>query len=380
MKIAWINQYILWDDARNLDIDVLNKIAKIHDVEVFTQKKTNQIGLFNEIKNNIKCFYIDTDLRNPKMYIIDKILKKLFGIRKFATDVYYLSNFLKKSKPDIIYVDGVFPWGILTFFAKKITKINSPILITRHCTDYLKTPFTYDDQLRSPLIEFISKIIYRHCFIRANSYKTKEWILLSGGIEKNIFVIPVSISDNFVYTFVENNHINRHFISISRLTPMKGLDNLLTVFHRIIQKYPNAILDIYGPDKNICQKNIGSYKKHLEHLILKLNLQNNVFIKNAIKKEDVTKTICQYKFNIVSSYGETLNLVVPEAATVSIPSIATQTTGVSSYIEQTKSGIVCTSEQANLFASIENAILINPQDYRTMKQNCKNLSTLFSCP
>lgn len=364
------------EDARNIDIDILESLNKKHTLRIFTQKKDLKTLIDQRKVQEFHCFLIDLKKRNPKCYLLDKLLKPVFGVRKFMTDVLALRQFLKEFGPDIVQVEGVTPWGIITYFATRMMKKNYRVLVTRHTVDSLKIPFEYYGREKSWVTYQMSKLVYKNFFIRANSWNTFKWLIDSGAPKQNLVMIPVNLRKRCQFQ-PQNTKPNRQaFFSLSNIYPMKGLDVLIDAFAEVLKTYPKANLDLYGPDRNL--KGLGSYQTFLLKKIEELGIGNAVTFKGSVPRDKVTDIMKQYAFNISSSQGETLNLVVAESASVSVPSIVTEYTGISHWVEKHQSGIVCQCTKENLRDSILMAIEMEDSEYQRMVGNCHNLYDDFT--
>lgn len=376
MKIAYVCQNVLWKDAKNIDIDILKMWNQEHELAVFTQKKGLGEGLQEESIEGIRCFLIDFKKRGQKQYLLDKLFKPFLGVRKFATDLHYLIRFLDTFDPDIVQVEGVWPWGVIAYYANQRTKKQYPIIITRHNTESFDSPpFTYHGRPDSWIRKKLSKKVYQNLYLRANSYLTKQWLIEEGAKEDNIFMVPVTISAKFTWNPSLSQKDHFRFISLSRLTPMKGLDVLIDAWKIVAHKYPKAHLDIFGFNESVPR--MGDYQAFLQKRIDSHNLQNNVFLKDPIPRGEVTNVLGEYYFNIASSHGETLNVVAAEAASRAVPTIITEYCGIKDWILKYQAGMVCLCTPESLAESIIKAIEMDQNSYELMQQNCQNLHGEF---
>ncbi len=83
------------------------------------------------------------------------------------------------------------------------------------------------------------------------------------------------------------------------------------------------------------------------------------------------------RFNIASSHGETLNLVVVDSASRAIPSIVTEHAGISDWVDKYSCGIVCGCSVGGLEKGIMEAIEQEEHKYESMKKNCRSLYEEF---
>lgn len=379
MHIAFINPFVLAEGTKNLDTDSFKLIKKMDDsfrFTIFTQRRGIGKGFKKEVVDGFECYLFDFSKRVTFLALLDKIAKPILGIRKFFSDIWLLKKFIDEARPDILHIDNVWPWSVIAFFSLKISSHKCKVISTRQNTEHLTTPFTYPYRPNKAIVRFLNSFVYKNFFLRANSPLTKHWLIENGAIEEKIKVIPISLSENLAQLNDRNKKGFKEFISISRLTPMKGLDVLIEAFSIVSKKFPDIKLNIYGFDEKI--KGLGSYEKYLKNIASKYGILNkNVFFYGPIKRDEVTNIMSKHYFNIVSSHGETLNLVVAECASVKVPSIVTNYTGISYWIEKYSCGLVTKCSSKDLAETIEKAYLLKDEEYTKIQLGLVNMNTNF---
>lgn len=376
-KLVYVDQYIFAEDSRNMGVDVLYNLKEYFDIFVFTQARGVGKGFKRFTLNGLEIYAIDLERREPSLYLLDKVFKKVFRVRKFATDIFQLMRFLKQTAPDVIQVESMLPWGLITWFATLFLPYGRNVVVTQHAVDCLNIPFDYSDRINSRIIRWFFRRAYCRFTIRANSYLTAEWLANSGVPRENIRIVPVNIAASFHFSMATKSlSRRRRFISASRLSPMKGIDVLIEAFRQVVDEFSDAVLDIYGLPRNI--SGVGDYKKYLERLVEKYELENNVFFPGPIERERVPNVLSEYDFHVASSRGETLNLVVAEAASRGVPSIVTQHIGISDWMVKHHCGLVCPCTPEGLHQTIRQAICMDDASYQQMSGNCRNLYDEFT--
>lgn len=356
---------------KDLDIDSFKIIQKEHpniEFVILTQRRGIGSGFRIEEIDGFKCYLFDFSKKIWWLSPFDRLLKSIIGIRKFLTDTVVLKRFLEIEKPDILHSDNVWPWGVIAFFAKKLSKHKPNVLCTRQNTEHLNTPFDYPNRPDSALIKALNRLVYKNHYLRANSPLTKKWLIENGADEERIYMLPIAVSKNFNLS-LNNLYQNRvRLLSLSRLTPMKGIDILIEAMREVAKKLPEVTLDIYGIDEKT--KDGGSYKEYLKKVASECGvLDRVVFFKDRIEKGEVTNVMKNYYFNVVSSHGETLNLVSAECASVGLPSIVTEYVGIKDWIERFECGFVCECDKNSLSEAIIKACLLNEEEYKKIQQN-----------
>ena len=159
----------------------------------------------------------------------------------------------------------------------------------------------------------------------------KSIVLKWGVKESRIRVVLNSYTkkDNIV---CKNIHTDKKIIvSVARLVPWKGLDQLIKIMPEILEKNPDIILNIIGD---------GPEKNNLENLIEDLDLKEKVVLLGSISKDDV---FCELKrsgvFVLNTSY-EGLSHILLEALDAKVPIITTNVGGNPEVITNEENGVL----------------------------------------
>lgn len=143
-------------------------------------------------------------------------------------------------------------------------------------------------------------------------------------------------------------------VSVGRLIPEKGFDNLIKAFSRVVEKFPQAILKIYGE---------GVMRNKLQNLILEQKLSSHVFLCGFTQKP--SEVMRNADLCIVSSLIEGFPNVLLEMMSVNSRVVSTLCAdGVSAL-----SGIF-TCEPNNI-RSLENAII------NALNSDVRGVSSIF---
>lgn len=105
----------------------------------------------------------------------------------------------------------------------------------------------------------------------------------------------------------------KRLISVGRLSPEKGFMDLLVIFNRIIEDYPDWCLDIIGD---------GKEKEKLETFIKNHNLEEKVTLHGFQKKDYIDKMLQSSSIYLMTSYTESFGIVLIEAMSHGLPCIA----------------------------------------------------------
>ena len=363
--------------GRAYDVELIKELKKSVRLVVYTRDRDVSKMTIKD-HDDIRYYIVHPTKRKIRFHLLDSIIKKLTGIRKLLSDCSDIRKILRSEKPDIIQAEGVIPYGLIAYLASKTALFEPKIIVSAHLVDGLRIPFEYLDRQKGKIVDFLSSVVLSNCHIRANSFLTKEWLMKSGGIGKKIEVIVPNIDSDFFPSgrqIKTERHCPARFIAVSRYTPMKALDILFSSFELVLRQLPDAILHIYGQDRNI--SGIGDYRTYLQKLIDTKKLGNNINLFHEINHSDVPNKIEEYDFNICSSHGETLNLVVVEACTVGVPSIVTEYCGISTWVRKYKTGIITKCNAKSLSESLLQAAKMDSNEYKKMSENCYDLIKEF---
>lgn len=141
--------------------------------------------------------------------------------------------------------------------------------------------------------------------------EAREYFKFSKKIYNDSVVIPNAINEGFVCKEAALKK-RKVIVSVGRLDIQKNQALLISSFSKIVSKYPEYILEIFGE---------GKLRETLEQLIEKLGLQNKVFLKGKV--DDLSQKIYDAAMFVLTSDYEGMPNALIEAMTLGIPSIAT---------------------------------------------------------
>ena len=249
------------------------------------------LGLFKSIKGNKKLLEFK-ETKNKDGLILRNIKKFIFIFKA----IYYLKKFFKKSKKNIIFIEGA-SWIGFSFLFLVFSKILlSNIFIVYHAHN-----IEYEIRLKKNnfLIAYLSKILEKYVYLKSNvatsvsEYDQKK-IKALYNVNSYIFSNGVHSSRLKVEKLKKNIPRNYYLYSGSYLYhPNKvALNELIkNIYPKIIKKYPNLYLIITGdglPHELIKGKKIIHFKflkkENLNYLIKKAK-----FLLLPLKKAPGTK-------------------------------------------------------------------------------------------
>ena len=265
-----------------------------------------------------------------------------------------LFSILRSEKPDLIHTHGKGP-GLYGRIIGKI--LNIPVVHTFHGFHYEDLPFlTRSIHLAADF--FLTLITAQHIFVsrgeknRARAIKLMDEdnsIIINNGIDlEQIRNISVNRKTTLDFTGCTNWENKKILGTISRLSPEKGVLNLLYAFSIAVREIPDLRLVIVGgyPEEH------EDYYLKAKHFIEKEGLTKHIRILGY--RQDALKILKCMDFYISSSLSEGLPISMLEAFAAEIPTIATEIAGNKDILPNSVFGVLTESVSPK---SISNGIV-----------------------
>jgi glycosyltransferase involved in cell wall biosynthesis len=225
--------------------------------------------------------------------------------------------------------------------------------------------------------------LINHSFIKKIKYYLNDWIeskydqliVLNPDEQfffksKNTIVIPNSILDSLQ---LPAPLVNKQALAAGRIAPVKGFDKIIKSWELVVKKNPDWQLHIYGED-------YLDTRRKLENQILELRLENNVSFKGV--SADMTATMQDYSFYVMSSQTECFPMVLLEAMSCGIPCVSFDCpTGPRNIITDGKDGLLAEHDSVEELANKINYLIENPGIRKKMggraRKNIKRFSAVI---
>ena len=198
--------------------------------------------------------------------------------------------------------------------------------------------------------------------------KKENVYLIYNGVDANSFS-PEGVGDE-LGAFKYNLGLDTSPVigSVSRLSPVKGLNYLLLAMKDILKELPEAKLLLVGE---------GPSKRHLMELARKLGIEKNVFF--ASSTTDTRRFLDIIDVFVFYSLEEGLGLSLLEAMACGKPCVASNVGGVSSIIEDGVTGILVPPKDTHTLKSAIIKVLKNaPLKERLALNGKKVIKNKFS--
>ena len=332
----------------------LIKHLKHSDLEfvLCTTKDGSYWGKFNSL--GIKIYNLA--LRKPSF----RELFKLFSI-------------LRKEKPDLIHTHGKGP-GL---HGRTIAKIlNIPVVHTFHGFHY-EDLSVFTRWIHLTMEFFLAIITTQHIFVSAGEKSRAQVVraldeenssIIHNGVDYD-YIDDLPISRNQALKSIDCiNWENKSIIgTISRISPEKGILNLLSAFSQIIQDMPDLRLIIIGGHP----KEHTKYYLDVVNFLKKKQLAEHVRILGYI--QDAHKVLKGIDIYVSASLSEGLPISILEAIASKTPIVATEIIGNKDILRNSVYGmLVEPNSPKSLAKGITKMLQLTKKEQDTMVENAYN--------
>lgn len=163
-------------------------------------------------------------------------------------------------------------------------------------------------------------------------------------VGKTAVILPNSLNPNFLRERYEGER-DKRIVSVGRLDENKNHEMMIRVFVKLMEKYPDYTLTIYGE---------GELHTKLRDIVGSLQAKERVFLPGTIP--DVAEKIEKASLFLLTSYSEGVSNALIEAMALGLPVIATDVPsgGTVELIEHGQNGwIIPTGDEKALMEAID---------------------------
>jgi len=268
-------------------------------------------------------------------------IKTFLGIVRYTLQMYSL---IKKEKFDIIHCNNI--RSLLTVgFAAKLNRKKVVLYIKGELTNPFFDVLCF---IMADKILFISEFMYK------DKYKTfirlfqKKIEILKIGIDlemtKKINKATTPVAKDI---WIDNGYVNIVYLGV--ISAEKGLKYLIEGFSKAHLQNKKIRLYLVG---NTCNPQQEHFKHELEKIIVSKGLKNNIIL-TGWRKDPLT-VLSLMDIYILTSLSEGVPRSILEAMALGKPVIATNVGGVSSLVENDKTGFLIPPKNVS---AIANAII-----------------------
>ena len=209
---------------------------------------------------------------------------------------------------------------------------------------------------------FISNTVWRFCIapvasaLVCNSRFTLEQLRRTGARCRHASVIYNCLPErtSSVYDAPAVNRRRFNIVFLGRVRPMKGVDHLIEVALRMLRE--GLPVDFYIAGEDHWQ---NPFAAQLKQLVIEHQRQEHIHFLGHI--QDVFGLLRQCDLHVLPTHSEAFGLVLLEAKSVSLPSVAYACGGVPEVVRHLEDGYVCRERSPqSLYEGIRH-FLDNPQ-------------------
>ncbi len=332
-KIAIMALHLGYGGIEKSISTLANILAHHYEVEIISTYKLYDKPVF-DISDKVKIKYLITDYKPNQREFKEALKKKKFikaiqegflGFRKLFVRRKRNVDYIKNSDADIIIsTKDIFDKWLGTHGSSDIIKIG------------------WEHNHHHGNMNFASKII-------TSCWHLDYLVLVSSNLKefykdkmrkskcKCVF-IPNAID----YLPKEEASLNeKRLISVGRLAKEKGQLDLLKIYSKTIEKYPDWKLDIIGD---------GNERDVLEKYIKKHNLEDKVILHGFKDKDYIDKMLNKSSIYLMTSFTESFGIVLIEAMSHGLPCIAfSSAEGAREIINSGQNGYLIKNRNFNAF-------------------------------
>ena len=359
-KIVILALHLGTGGAEKVISNLANLLSENNDVEIISTYKLRNSPAFY-ISNKVTINYLTTNLEPNKQEIKNAL--KNFNLIRLVFEAFksfkililrkkLMVNAIKNLDCDIVISTRILHNNWVSKYARKdIIKIAQEHNHHNNNQKYIKKlikslkNFDYFMPVSRELCDFyskrinITKVVYIPNFIDNVSSKTCD---LS----------------------------SKQLISVGRLDPIKGFDDLIDLFNLFYQKYPDWNLHIVGD---------GPEKEILQTKIHKLGLSKKITLCGTKYSEELENEYLNSSIYVMTSHSESFGLVLVEAANYGLPLIAFDSAqGANEIIENNKNGFLVKNRNAEEMITKIEELLNDSSKMQYFSKNSKNTALKFS--
>jgi glycosyltransferase involved in cell wall biosynthesis len=276
--------------------------------------------------------------------------KHLLDLRR----IFRLSRFLSGGNFDLVQCHLTYA-NIIGALCGRLAGL--PVVTTLHSIeDVLQEFHPFIGALETWTIRHLAKRVVAVGYTIADSF---QWRLRGRAID----VIPNAVSIPARITEKERLELRKEIagdvrkkivISVGRIAPPKGYEDLVTAYSFLVPSHPNLVLLLIGD---------GPLFEDIRNLISKLSLEKNVLLLGA--REDVPRLLAASDLYASSSHWEGLPLAILEAMMAGLPVVATAVGDIPRLITA-DIGLVIPPRQPRAIAEAIARLFLNPVRLREM--------------
>lgn len=276
-----------------------------------------------------------------------------------AASLFTLIPWEQLGQYDIIHGHAYLP-GIPTWLSGHLGRV--PTVFTVHGTALPSNarPTT------SPIRNWVERHLERALLLTLNYGHVisvnKEHLKLLMGHHNQVSHVPNGVDvDRFD---IDRNPQSGRILYLGRLSGEKRIDTLIRALPSIQDEFPNAELVLVGT---------GPEREHLERLVRELNITPSVNFVGRVPEEETPKYYASAELYVLPSIWEGHPLTLLEAWATGTPVIASDTEGISEFVDDGETGFLVEPKSPRLLAEAITYALTHSDETAQWAKNAKQL-------
>ena len=324
-------------------------VARVLSVKAnyFVENFGDEVHILTQNIGNIPLFYSFND----KIVLHDMVLQGN-KISFFSQYVKALKKEVQTINPDLIVVCDN---GLKAYTIPFVLKTKIPIIFECHGSKYIEekeqAKYFFGTKIKS-LFKEVSANKYNK-FVGLSKESLKEWNV------KNGIVIPNPL---WFKTTQFADLKSKKVIAVSRHSYEKGLDRMLQIWQRVVQKHPDWCLEIYGKTNE---------NQEMRDLANALNIGQSVTFLEPVK--NINDKYLEASMLVMTSRTEGFGMVLLEAMALGLPCVAYDCpVGPRSIIINNENGFLVEDGNIDSFVQKIELLIENENLKIKMGKNAKN--------
>lgn len=366
-----------------------------HRVDVLTQiTDPNKPALSRVEYGGIQVFRVNLAVKVGRLgRTLRGVSGRLFKYDYLFTLLRAYRRHLKRHRYDVVHAEGAYPFG----FIAAVGSGRTPFLANVQGADVIDLPeadYGYR-RFRIPRAG-VSIALGRASLIRVISPLLKDYLVeeklaspekievVLRALEDDAFPPPGVLLPEFRRigrTLLEERHgaggLRPVVLALSRLHPFKGLEYLIDAIPLVVGEQKERGLQppwfmICGPSRKT--EHYGDYRAFLTRRAEGLGVASHLIFTGQVPHEDVRSYLAGTDVLACPSIIEAQNKVVPEACAVGTPSVATETTGITTYLAPENACLSIPPRSADALAQEITRLLNDKGLYGEVQQNALRMA------
>ncbi|HWR82297.1 MAG TPA: glycosyltransferase, partial [Candidatus Deferrimicrobium sp.] len=312
--------------ARRLtEFDVDPIVLTPHDAQAAEFEQVDGVAIY-------RFRYADTPDDEDLAYrgnMQQRVLGSLSGLIKFRRLLHSYTkaalDVIGREKPHVIAGHWLIPAGMVM---KRLARsVRLPMILSSHGTDIR-------------LIRHFGGMPYR--YFKPLTHQLKRWTVVSGFLKEQILSLDSRLKDLIEVlplphdesTFYKDDSIPRDsdlVVAVTRFTKQKRVDHLIRAFAKVVERRPQARLEIYGS---------GPLQAEIERLVDSLSLRSRVTIIPPVAQQMLRAAYNRAAVVVLNSYQEGFGLALSEAMMCGAAVVGADSGGIPDIVRHGETGLL----------------------------------------